>query len=238
MKQSIDIDEIKDKLYAKLEKSGWNTKLRGFIYSTEFELIIKKLIKQTQDGKRFTPAIKNWFRAFEECPVSELKVVMVGQDPYPSVNQADGIAFSLSTSTEMQPTLTYLLNAIDRTVYDNRGVVDRNMDLTRWSNQGLLMLNAALTTSVGKIGQHYNIWQPFLAYLFDYLTWNCPGLVYIYMGKQAQQWADAVNDNNYKFLLSHPASAYYNNDKIWDCGDTFVKTTEILDKNYKHKMIW
>jgi uracil-DNA glycosylase len=238
MKQSIDIDEIKDKLYAKLEKSGWNTKLRGFIYSTEFELIIKKLIKQTQDGKRFTPAIKNWFRAFEECPVSELKVVMVGQDPYPSVNQADGIAFSLSTSTEMQPTLTYLLDAIDRTVYDNRGVVDRNMDLTRWSNQGLLMLNAALTTSVGKIGQHYNIWQPFLAYLFDYLTWNCPGLVYIYMGKQAQQWADAVNDNNYKFLLSHPASAYYNNDKIWDCGDTFVKTTEILDKNYKHKMIW
>jgi uracil-DNA glycosylase len=238
MKQSIDIDEIKDKLYAKLEKSGWNTKLRGFIYSTEFELIIKKLIKQTQDGKRFTPAIKNWFRAFEECPVSELKVVMVGQDPYPSVNQADGIAFSLSTSTEMQPTLTYLLDAIDRTVYDNRGVVDRNMDLTRWSNQGLLMLNAALTTSVGKIGQHYNIWQPFLAYLFDYLTWHCPGLVYIYMGKQAQQWADAVNDNNYKFLLSHPASAYYNNDKIWDCGDTFVKTTEILDKNYKHKMIW
>jgi len=238
MKQSIDIDEIKDKIYAKLEKSGWNTKLRGFIYSTEFELIIKKLIKQTQDGKRFTPAIKNWFRAFEECPVSELKVVMVGQDPYPGVNQADGVAFSLSTSTEMQPTLTYLLDAIDRTVYDNRGVVDRNMDLTRWSNQGLLMLNAALTTSVGKIGQHYNIWQPFLAYLFDYLTWHCPGLVYIYMGKQAQQWADAVNDNNYKFLLSHPASAYYNNDKIWDCGDTFVKTTEILDKNYKHKMIW
>ena len=138
----------------------------------------------------------------------------------------------------MQPTLTYLLDAVDRTVYDNRGVVDRNMDLTRWSNQGLLMLNAALTTSVGKIGQHYNIWQPFLAYLFDYLTWHCPGLVYIYMGKQAQQWADAVNDNNYKFLLSHPASAYYNNDKIWDCGDTFVKTTEILDKNYKHKMIW
>jgi uracil-DNA glycosylase len=238
MKQTIDIDEIKDKIYAKLEKSGWNTKLRGFIYSTEFELIIKKLIKQTQDGKRFTPAIKNWFRAFEECPVSELKVVIVGQDPYPSVNQADGIAFSLSTSTEMQPTLTYLFDAIDRTVYDNRGVVDRTMDLTRWSNQGLLMLNAALTTSVGKIGQHYNIWQPFLAYLFDYLTWHCPGLVYIYMGKQAQQWADAVNDNNYKFLLSHPASAYYNNDKIWDCGDTFVKTTEILDKNYKHKMIW
>jgi uracil-DNA glycosylase len=238
MKQTIDIDEIKDKIYAKLEKSGWNTKLRGFIYSTEFELIIKKLIKQTQDGKRFTPAIKNWFRAFEECPVSELKVVMVGQDPYPGVNQADGIAFSLSTSTEMQPTLTYLFDAIDRTVYDNRGVVDRNMDLTRWSNQGLLMLNAALTTSVGKIGQHYNIWQPFLAYLFDYLTWHCPGLVYIYMGKQAQQWADAVNDNNYKFLLSHPASAYYNNDKIWDCGDTFVKTTEILDKNYKYKMIW
>ena len=238
MKQSIDIDEIKDKIYAKLEKSGWNTKLRGFIYSTEFELIIKKLIKQTQDGKRFTPAIKNWFRAFEECPVSELKVVMVGQDPYPGVNQADGIAFSLSTSDEIQPSLTYLFDAIDRTVYDGANVVDRNLDLTRWSNQGVLLLNTALTTTVGKIGQHYMIWQPFMAYLFDYLTWNCPGLVYIYMGKQAQQWADAVNDNNYKFMLSHPASAYYNQDQIWDCGDVFKRTTEIVEKNYNHKMTW
>jgi uracil-DNA glycosylase len=238
MKQTIDIEEIKEKLYAKLEPSGWAIKLRGFIFSKEFDDIMKKLIKQTQDGKRFTPTMKNWFRAFEECPYDDLKLVIVGQDPYPGVNQADGIAFSQSTSDELQPSLKYLFDGIDRTVYNNQGYIDRNMDLKRWSNQGVLMLNTALTTNIGKVGQHHAIWQPFTAYLFDHLTWNCPGLVYIYMGKQAQLWADAVNDNNYKFKISHPASASYNNQAIWDCGDVFKETTEILKNNFNHTMNW
>jgi uracil-DNA glycosylase len=238
MKDTIDIEEIKEKLYTKLESSGWARVLRGFIFSKDFDDIIKKLIKQTQDGKRFTPAIKNWFRAFEECPYNELKVVILGQDPYPGVNQADGIAFSCSITGDTQPSLKFMLDGIDRTLYNNQRVVDRNTDLKRWSNQGILLINTALTTSVGKIGQHYNIWQPFLAYLFDWLTWNNSGLVYIYMGKQAQLWSDAVNDNNYKFLISHPASAAYNNYEEWDCKDTFVKTDEIIKKNYNYSIIW
>jgi len=237
MSDKLDIEEIKDKINAKLEPSGWARVLRGFIYSTEFENIITALVRQTRDGKRFTPTMKNWFRAFEECPYSELKVVIVGQDPYPGLNQADGIAFSLSQAEEMQPSLKYMLDAVNKTVYNGVNA-SRDMDLKRWSNQGVLLLNTALTTNVGKIGQHYLLWRPFIAYLFAWLTWNNNGLVYIYMGKKAEEWADAVNDNNYKFKVMHPASASYSGLDQWDCKNVFQQTSEILKKNYNFDIEW
>jgi uracil-DNA glycosylase len=181
--------------------------------------------------------MKNWFRAFEECPYSELKVVMLGQDPYPGIHQADGIAFSLSQADEIQPSLKFMFDAINKTVYnDVKACIDK--DLTRWANQGVLLLNTALTTSVGKIGQHYLIWRPFIAYLLDTLSWHNPGLVYIYLGKKAEEWIDCVNDNNYKFTVSHPASASYNNMIYWDSKDVFVKTKDILKKNYNFDIEW
>jgi uracil DNA glycosylase len=74
--------------------------------------------------------------------------------------------------------------------------------------------------------------------LFDQLTWNKNGLVYIYLGKQAQDWADCVNDNNYKFFLSHPASAAYNSQATWDSANVFVETRDIIKKNYNQDLIW
>jgi uracil DNA glycosylase len=151
--------------------------------------------------------------------------------------QADGIAFSLSQTIEMQPSLEYMLAAVNKTVY-NGVKASRDMDLKRWSNQGVLLLNTALTTVVGKIGQHYLVWRPFIAYLLDYLSWHYPGLVYIYMGKKAEEWSDCVNDNNYKFFVTHPASANYSNLAEWDSKDVFVKTAEILKKSYNFDIEW
>lgn len=237
MSEKIDIEEIKEKLMIKLEPSGWARVLKSFIYSKDFDDIMLALIRQTKDGKRFTPTLKNLFRAFEECPYSELKVVIVGQDPYPGLNQADGIAFSLKEVDDLQPSLEYILKAVNKTVYNGVNA-SRSQDLTRWANQGMLLLNTALTTTVGKVGQHYLIWRPFIAYVFDWLSWYNPGLVYIYMGKKAEEWANCVNDNNYKFFVSHPASASYNNLPEWDSKDVFVKTKEILKQNYNFDIEW
>ena len=137
----------------------------------------------------------------------------------------------------MQPSLRYMLDAVNLTVYNGVNA-SRNMDLKRWSNQGVLLLNTALTTIVGKVGQHYLIWRPFIAYVFDWLTWNNNGLVYIYMGKKAEEWSDSVNDNNYKFFVSHPASASYNNLAQWDCKNVFQQTSDILKKNYNFDIEW
>ena len=237
MTQTIDIEEIKQKLFNNLEDSGWGKVLKPFIFSSDFEDIIKQLVRLSKDGQRFTPKLSQLFRAFEECPYDELKVIIVGQDPYPQLGVADGIAFSCGNTLDQQPSLRYILNAVNRTVYDGVGV-STNPDLKRWANQGILMLNTALTTTVGKIGQHYAIWKPFLAYLFDHLTFGHTGLIYIYMGKQAHEWKDVVHDMNYKFLISHPASAAYQKKHHWDCKNVFVDVQKILKENNNFSLTW
>ena len=236
MQQKIDIENIKQKIFEKLEPSGWGKIFKSFIYSSDFENILKKLVSETKEGKRFTPSLKDMFKAFEECPYDKLKVVMVGQDPYPYLGIADGIAFSCSKNENIQPSLEQIFNEINNTVYTSENQkLDPN--LKRWSNQGVLMLNTALTTNVGKTGTHYKIWQPFIAYLFDYLTWHNNGLVYVYMGKVAQEWADCVNDNNYKFYLSHPASAAYTNTN-WNSENVFNNINKIIKDNYNEIITW
>jgi uracil-DNA glycosylase len=237
MKQSLDIEEIKEKLLIKLEVSGWARVLKGFIESKDFDNTIFALAKQAQDGKRFTPTLKNLFRAFEECPYDKLKVIIVSPDPYPGFKEADGIAFSLKNTNDMLPSLNYIFKAINKTVYNDVEICT-NKDLTRWSNQGMLLLNTSMTTTISKIGQHHLIWRPFIAYLFDWLSWHCPGMVYIYMGKKAEEWSDTVNDNNYKFTVTNPIAATYGNQEHWDSQDVFVKTKEIIKKTYNIDIEW
>ena len=80
MTEQINLEDIKLKLIEKLKPSGWADKLRGFVQSSDFNKILEVLYKLREDGKRFTPPLKQVFRAFEECPLKNLKVVMMGQD--------------------------------------------------------------------------------------------------------------------------------------------------------------
>jgi uracil-DNA glycosylase len=236
MNVNIDIEILKEKLYAKLKPSGWDRILRGFIYSSEFDNILYHLIDDANNGKRFTPTLKNLFRAFEECPYEDLKVIIVGQDPYPQVNVADGIAFSCSGQEKIQPSLNFIYNELEKTVFPEG--YTRNPDLKVWSNQGVLLLNTALTVTIGKISSHLKIWQPFITYLMDMLDHANTGLIYVYMGKKAEEWVSSVSDdNNYKIIVKHPAAAIYNKG-IWDSEDLFNKVTKILKENYNYNMRW
>jgi len=237
MKSTINIEDIKNKLYNKLKPSGWGRILKSFIFSSDFENIIKELAKQASEGKRFTPTLKDLFRAFEECPYDKTKVIVVGQDPYPTPGVADGIAFSCKNTPNLQPSIRYILTAVNDTVYDGNATSSEK-DLTKWANQGVLLLNTALTTTVGKSGQHFKIWQPFTAYLFDWLNWHNSGIVYIYMGKKAEEWRDSVSDNNYKLIVSHPASAAYTKQQKWECNDVFNHTNKIMHDLYGEKITW
>ena len=232
----MNLEEIKQKMFNKLEPSGWNRIFKSFIFSSEFDNILTKLYTLSQEDKRFTPPLKQVFRAFEECPYDKLQVVIVGQDPYPQLGVADGIAFSCSNTDKLQPSLKFMLQEVDRTVYNNH-VISEQLDLSRWSNQGILMLNTALTTEVGKIGKHYEIWAPFVAYVFDYLKNFHPGLVYVYMGKKSQEWADMCGENCTKFMVSHPASAAYNGSK-WDSKGVFQEVQSTVKHLYNYTIHW
>ena len=236
---SVNIQEIKEKLYDKLKPSGWGDKLKSFLLSEDFDKILLKLESEAVEGKRFVPQVKYMFSAFEKCPYDKLKVVMMGQDPYPYLGVPDGMAFSCSLRGKPEASLRYMFKEIEHTVYSEDGrVMDTNPDLTRWSQQGVLLLNSALTTTVGKPGVHQIMWRPFMSFLFDILSWYNPGLIYVFLGKTAGQWADSIPDNCYKLFASHPASAAHTNAERWDSKNVFNEVNGILLKNNNEKITW
>ena len=227
MTEQINLEDIKLKLVEKLKPSGWANKLRGFVQSSDFNKVLETLYKLREDGKRFTPPLKQVFRAFEECSVDKLKVIMIGQDPYPYLGVADGLAFSCSMTDKVQPSLKNIFQAVNSTVYDNEHK-EYNPDLTRWANQGVLLLNSALTCQVDKIGSHYPVWKEFIAYTMDILNYTDSGLIFVLMGKQAQELESMIGEHHHIIKVSHPASAAYTK-TTWDCGDMFNEINKIIN---------
>jgi len=229
MEQTINLVEIKEKLIEKLKPSGWANKLKGFIQSSDFNKILETLYNEREDGKRFTPPLKDVFKAFEECPEKDLKIVFIGQDPYPQLGVADGMAFSCGVTMKPQPSLRNMFEAIEETVYQGFPT-DQNPNLTRWANQGVLLLNTALTCQVDKIGSHYNIWNEFVMYVFDMLNFTNSGLIFVLLGAKAQELESIIGPNHYILKASHPASAAYTK-TTWDCKNIFLRANEIIEAN-------
>lgn len=229
MTQTVDLADIKRKLIEKLEPSGWAAKLRGFIQSSDFEKILETLYNEREAGKRFTPPLKSVFRAFETCQLYKLKVVIIGQDPYPHLGVADGLAFSCGITQKPQPSLRIMFEAIENTIHQGFPT-HQDPDLTRWANQGVLLLNTALTCQVDKVGSHYDIWQDFLMYVLDMLSLTNSGLIFILLGAKAQELENVIGPSHYVLKASHPASAGYTK-TTWDCNDVFNEANKIIEKN-------
>lgn len=226
MINTVNFEEIKSKLIEKLTPSGWANKLRGFLLSDDFDKVLETLHNLREQGKRFTPPLKQVFRAFEECPVNDLKVVMIGQDPYPQFGVADGISFSCSNTQKVQPSLKHIFRAVNETVHG--GIpMEYDPDLKRWSNQGILMLNSALTCEIDNIGSHVNVWKDFSAYTMDILNYGNSGLIFVLMGKQSQELEPLIGDQHHIIKVSHPASAAYKGGK-WECNNLFNEINKII----------
>lgn len=236
--QQINISEIQKKLVETINHTDWYGLLNHFITKSEFQEILEKLVFEVEEGKRFVPKIKNTLNAFKECSFKDLKVVVIGQDPYPWLYKnhpdgtvADGLAFSCGHSMKIQPSLEYIYNAM------GKEPDDRNPDLKYLANQGVLLLNSAFTVEVNKPGTHYHIWKPFMNIILDAICYNKPGIVFILLGKVAQQFEDIITEDNLILKASHPASAGYNKG-IWNCEDVFNKTNEYLKQRGKTIIQW
>lgn len=225
----INITKHRENFLINLEEAGWDC-LIPFIDSDLFDDIVVNLYNQYTEGNRFTPKLKETVNAFVECPYEDMKVVFVGQDPYPQQDVADGIAFSCSKTGKLQPSLRYIFQELNGSQYDSL-----DPDLRRWANQGVLMLNTAMTVQIGKIGSHYSIWEKFTEYLFSQLN-KRDDLLIVLLGKKAEAWAKQL-DNNTIFKVPHPASAAYKGGK-WDSKDVFNKINQELNKQGKSLINW
>lgn len=234
----VDITNLRESLNNKLLESGWERMLSPFVNGLEFDIIMQTLVNNVNRGRRFTPKFKDAFNAFYECPYDDVKVVIVGQDPYPQLGSADGLAFSCSKKGKAEKSLQYILKQTIGDYTDTGRVMytPEECDLRRWANQGVLLLNTAFTVEVNKIGSHYHIWKPFTTYLFDNLNKHKKDTIFILMGKKAEEWQTLIP--NCKILkCSHPASAAYRGGE-WDCNDVFNKANEELEKQGKPCITW
>lgn len=228
----MEIKQIQEKFIDKLDDWGlilWNT-----IHSPVFVKPIETLMTESKEGKKFTPKFKDLFKAYELCKYNDLKVVIVGQDPYPQEGVADGIAFSCSKTNKEQPSLRYIFDEL-QTQYPD---ATRDCDLSRWAKQGVLMLNTALTCEVDNIGAHVNIWKDFTKSMICHiLNDHHNNIEFVFMGAKAKPFAKLLNNDINKHFVAHPAAAAYRGGK-WDSNNLFKKINENLINNGYEPIKW
>ena len=235
---NIDINNIRKKFKDNLNNSGWNELMDPIIDSEDFSNTIYKLKSYVNNNQRFTPKLSEVFNAFASCPYDKLKVIIVGQDPYPQLGVADGIAFSCSKVEKPQPSLRYIFSELEReyVAFRTNDLLYNPLDLKVWSKQGVLMLNTAFTVEINKIGSHYDIWKPITKMIFNAINTNKEDLAIALLGKKAEEWQLDLN-NQKIFKAPHPASAAYKGGK-WDSKGIFRNINEHLYSKKWKPIIW
>lgn len=173
----------------------------------ELEFVLSRLGPEYK-RKPICPAQSNVFKAFEVCPYDKLKVVMLGQDPYPQKGVATGILFGNKEGTrdeDLSPSLQIIKEAaINFEIPHNCIIFDPTLE--SWAKQGILMINSALTVEMNKVGSHVMLWRPFIASLLKKLSENETGIIYVLFGKQAQTFKPYINKQfNTVLEENHPA---------------------------------
>lgn len=220
---------------------SWHAKMRPFIESEECDKIYAYLKAESKRGKQVAPLSMHVWRCFKETTLDNLKVVMVGLCPYHTFKNdapvADGLLMGCSITGKLQPTLEQFYGGIERELHDGLNLsYIANSDVLYLAEQGVLMLNAALTTEMNKAGSHLDIWEPFIKYLFEEIL-NITGVPVLFLGKEASKYKKYTGIFSQSFVVSHPASAAYKNAE-WDTEGVFNKLDILLEENNGFGVQW
>ena len=178
---------------------------------TELNNVMAK-VGQEYRRKPICPAQSDVFRAFELCPLNDLKVVMVGTNPYPDKYmgkpRATGILFGNRKEVD-EDNLSPSLNVVKEAVINfevPHYCITFDQTLESWAKQGILMINSALTVEMNKIGSHVMLWRPFIAKLLKNLSEYDTAIIYVLFGRQAQTFKPYINSrSNHIIEIEHPA---------------------------------
>ena len=174
---------------------------------TELNNVIAK-VGQEYRRKLLCPTQPDVFRAFELCSLKDLKVVMLGQDPYPQKGVATGILFGNRREVD-EDNLSPSLNIVKEAAINfevPHYCITFDHTLESWAKQGILMINSALTVEMNRIGSHVMLWRPFIAKLLKNLSEYDTAIVYVLFGRQAQTFKPYINSRfNHIIEIEHPA---------------------------------
>jgi uracil-DNA glycosylase len=184
---------------------SWKPHLEQEFNKPYFEQLAAFVKSEYKSNTIFPPA-KQIFNAFELCSFDDTKVVILGQDPYHGFKQANGLSFSVSKEVRTPPSLVNIFKEIES---DLGHSAPADGDLTRWAQQGVLLLNATLTVRAKQPGSHQNKgWETFTDTIISILSDHKQHLVFMLWGNYAQKKEELIDTNKHLILKSAHPSPY------------------------------
>lgn len=204
-------------------------------FKKPYYLNLYKKVREEYSTKQIFPPANEIFTAFDLTPLSEVKVVILGQDPYHGDGQAHGLCFSVKPDVETPPSLVNIYKELNS---DLGCYIPNNGYLTKWAKQGVLMLNTVLTVRAHQANSHRGIgWEEFTDAAIRILNEQDRPIVYLLWGKPAQMKKSMLNNPKHLILEApHPSplSAYRG---FLGCHH-FSKTNEFLKENGLEPIDW
>ena len=212
---------------------SWQSLLQNEFNQPYMKKLKKFLANEKKIGKIILPEESQWFNALNSTPLKKIKVVILGQDPYPTVGHAHGLCFS--TLPDVNPLPKSLIN-IYKELYEDMGIHNNHTpNLQPWAEEGVLLLNAILTVEAGKTNAHQNKgWENFTSKIIEVIDKECKNIVFILWGNYAQKKGASIDTTKHMIIKSpHPSplSAY----RGFYGSKPFSKTNNYLkSKGIKH----
>jgi uracil-DNA glycosylase len=215
-------------------EQSWKNALASEFEKPYFASLVRFLHEEKAAGKVIYPPGSLIFRAFELTPVDQVKVVILGQDPYHNPGEAMGLSFSVPDGVRMPPSLRNIYKEIETDLGIPMGT---HTDLEPWARQGVLLLNSFLTVEAGRAASHRDIgWQAFTDAVISYLSAHCEGIVFLLWGNFAKAKAALIDGSRHHVLTAaHPSPLA--GGAFFGCRH-FSKTNQILQAEGKTPINW
>lgn len=215
-------------------EQSWKAALQGEFDKPYFAQLARFLHSEKAAGKVIYPPGSLIFRAFELTPLNEVKVVILGQDPYHGPGQAMGLSFSVPDGVPAPPSLKNIFKEIE----DDLGIrMSGDTNLEPWARQGVLLLNSVLTVQAGLAASHGRIgWQEFTDAVIRCISDRCTGVVFLLWGRYACDKASLIDTSKHIVLTAaHPSPLARG--AFFGCKH-FSKTNSILVREGRAPINW
>ncbi|WP_454938393.1 uracil-DNA glycosylase [Capnocytophaga gingivalis] len=214
---------------------SWNALLSSEFEKPYFQALTAFVKKEYSEHTCY-PKGKEIFAAFDQCPVENLKVVLLGQDPYHGEGQANGLSFSVRDGIAHPPSLVNIFREIQE---DLKLPYPESGNLSRWAEQGVLLLNATLTVRANTAGSHQGQgWETFTDAVIKSISDNCQHIVFLLWGGFAKKKMDLIDTQKHCVLSSGHPSPLSANRGHWFGNKHFSKTNEYLTSVGKENIDW
>lgn len=214
---------------------SWNSYLQNEFDKPYFQELAGFVKKEYSNHKCFPPG-KQIFNAFEHCSFNDVKVVIIGQDPYHGIGQAHGLCFSVNDGIQHPPSLINIFKEIENDLdipYPKSG------SLTRWADQGVLLLNATLTVRAHQAGSHQKKgWELFTDAVIQTISDNKDNVVFLLWGGFAKSKIKLIDSNKHCVLTSGHPSPLSANRGFWFGNNHFSKANNFLKDKGINSIEW